>query len=204
MGVGLGWAPYSEQRAYTNESGWRTFYHLSPCVGVGGFCASGNRTSILILDEAILDRDSFQPIIGELRTVERLSLVGLQFSDGTPANLNQLLSGPSLREIVIDSLVFDEYASELLAWDDLEQHTLVVGTPADVNSDGFGDTNDFDIIRGNFLQSVSQRLDGDLNLDGIVDFTITAFGKTLSTPRSLSEHSFQSQDVSTWRYWPLY
>jgi hypothetical protein len=42
--------------------------------------------------------------------------------------------------------------------------------PGDVNGDGSVNNADFEIIRGNFLESVTSRADGDLNLDGLVDF----------------------------------
>ena len=42
--------------------------------------------------------------------------------------------------------------------------------PGDVNEDGNVDKADFDIIRGNFLESVVDRTDGDLTLDGFVDW----------------------------------
>ncbi|MCA9190064.1 MAG: LamG-like jellyroll fold domain-containing protein [Pirellulaceae bacterium] len=40
----------------------------------------------------------------------------------------------------------------------------------DVNGDRIVNNADFDIIRGNFLQSATARTDGDLNLDGVVNF----------------------------------
>jgi hypothetical protein len=43
--------------------------------------------------------------------------------------------------------------------------------PGDVNGDGVADNIDFDIIRSNFLESVTAKTDGDLNLDGVVNFT---------------------------------
>jgi hypothetical protein len=42
--------------------------------------------------------------------------------------------------------------------------------PGDVNGDGAVNNADFEVIRLNFLQSVTARADGDLNADGFVDF----------------------------------
>jgi hypothetical protein len=43
--------------------------------------------------------------------------------------------------------------------------------PGDVDGDGLVNNVDFDIIRGNFLNSATTRADGDLNRDFLVDFT---------------------------------
>ncbi|MEZ6100578.1 MAG: LamG-like jellyroll fold domain-containing protein [Pirellulaceae bacterium] len=49
--------------------------------------------------------------------------------------------------------------------------TGVTFPEGDVNLDGAVTTADFDIIAGNFHNSVTGRSDGDLNSDGVVDFT---------------------------------
>jgi hypothetical protein len=58
--------------------------------------------------------------------------------------------------------------------------------PGDVNGDGQVLLNDYEIIRDNFRQSVTSRISGDLNSDGLVTFLDFLEWRNNATPAALA------------------
>ena len=91
----------------------------------GGFCADGSVDS-LVLDSAELSNNAFEVILGETTNIADVSLVGLSFSDGYPDDLDSLLGITTLRNVRIDTELFNRYAEQLTAFAAVDGNTLTV------------------------------------------------------------------------------
>lgn len=107
-----------------------TFEALIPCestpFGDFGFCIESDVVTSLKLDGAVLSASSFQAIIGETTSVSDVSLVGLSFSDTSPADLNNLLTIAILKNVRVDQALFDRYAAEFRAFDAISGNAVSV------------------------------------------------------------------------------
>lgn len=61
-----------------------------------------------------------------LNDVLIVSMVGLEFSDVYPSDLNSLLTKESISTVVVDRGLFDRYSQELTAFDSTDTNSVVV------------------------------------------------------------------------------
>jgi Leucine-rich repeat (LRR) protein len=103
-----------------------TFGSLGTCGARPGFCVDSGEISDLILDHSVLNQGSFQSIIYATQFISNVSLVGLTFSDGNPANLSALLNIATLDNVRVDHALFNQYAAEFNAFDAIPGNTVTV------------------------------------------------------------------------------
>jgi hypothetical protein len=123
-----------------------------------GFCVDAGEITDLILDDAVLNQGSFQAIVGATGglfsnvspLITNVSLVGLAFSDGNPADLSALLNISTLDNVRVDQALFDRYAAEFVAFDALPGNTVTVANlPAglpDYDASGLVEQADLDLV----------------------------------------------------------
>jgi Leucine-rich repeat (LRR) protein len=80
----------------------------------------------LVLDRALLSLGSFQTIVGANQLISNVSLVGLTFLDGNPANLSALLNISTLDNVRVDQALFNRYAAEFNAFASIPGTTVTV------------------------------------------------------------------------------
>jgi Leucine-rich repeat (LRR) protein len=80
----------------------------------------------LVLDRAQLSLGSFQTIVGANQLISNLSLAGLTFLDGNPANLSALLNIQTLDDVRVDQALFNRYAAEFNAFASIPGNTVTV------------------------------------------------------------------------------
>jgi hypothetical protein len=103
----------------------------------------GDEITSLILDEAVLNRDSFNVIVGETPSISNLSLVGLEFSDGDAAELYDLLKIEKLDSATVDQTPFNLDAKDFNTFAAMEDKSLTVIFADDFNRDGTVNLPDF-------------------------------------------------------------
>jgi hypothetical protein len=106
-----------------------TFDSLSACtlsLVVSGFCADPSEITEVILDGAVLSLGSFEAIVGEANLISNVSLVGLRFSDMSPDDLSNLLNLQRLDNVRVDQALFDRYAAEFNAFDEVPGNTVTL------------------------------------------------------------------------------
>lgn len=128
----------------------------------------------LRLDNALLNRSSFDEIVNETTEIESLSLPGLRFSDTPPASLELLLGGASLTTVVVDGFLYDTYRSDFESFRVRPGNQLTIVTAGDCNRDGSVGAPDLVCVtsreeRDRVLAAIPSVL-GDLNGDGNVGF----------------------------------
>lgn len=135
----------------------------------------------IVLDEATLVdsaiwaiRDAaFQIARNGAHPMEELSLVGLKFSSGRPKDMSDFLGiwFPELDHVTVDQLLFDLYADEFMAFDEVEGHTVTVVEGngnrfvCDADIDGDCDFDDLNAMYG----AAGPDTQFDYNGDGSVD-----------------------------------
>jgi hypothetical protein len=103
-----------------------TFSALRGGYEIEGFHVDPSNIAGLTLDDAVLSQRSFQAIIGRTEFISKVSLVGLAFSDGSPANLSALLNIETLDYVRVDQALFDRYAAEFNAFDAIPGNSVTV------------------------------------------------------------------------------
>ncbi len=105
-----------------------TFESLRRCDNRTGLCIDPNEITELILDDAVLNLDSFDVIVAETASTSLtdVSLVGLTFSDQVPSNLSNLLGISSLDNVTVDQALFDAYGDEFSAFAAIDGNTVTV------------------------------------------------------------------------------
>jgi Leucine-rich repeat (LRR) protein len=80
----------------------------------------------LVLDRALLSLGSFQTVVGANQLISNVSLAGLTFLDGNPANLSALLNIPTLDNVRVDQALFNRYAAEFNAFASISGNIVTV------------------------------------------------------------------------------
>jgi Leucine-rich repeat (LRR) protein len=93
---------------------------------IAGIFADETEITDLSLDHAVLSQDSFQTIVSLTQYISNVSLVGLEFSHSTPANLSALLNISTLDNVRVDQGLFDRYATEFSAFDAILGNTVTM------------------------------------------------------------------------------
>ena len=92
----------------------------------GGFCTERDGITRLVLDDARLSLGSFDAIVDQMESITEVSLVGLEFSGTSPANLDTLLGIDTLSQVTVDPVLFEQYADEFSAFAAIDGHTVTV------------------------------------------------------------------------------
>jgi hypothetical protein len=119
--------------------------------------------SVVKASTAMGDQNGAEPGVGDVT----------RFAIGNSANAK--LGGFALDNVLVTSGV------------SFDQNIPPQGTPGDVDGDMDVDMDDFAIIQGHFQQAFTERTDGDLFDDGIVDFRDFRQWKDAATPEVIAE-----------------
>lgn len=140
----------------------------------GNLFIDRSKIKSLILDNATLNRASFEEIVGEASSITDASLVGLTFSDSNPADLDRLFDIRSLTNVWVHEALFDLYAEGFNSFDSIDGKTVTITEVGDCNKDRALTAADLSCVYNTELRDIVlaqlESLPGDLDGNGDVSF----------------------------------